>query len=152
MGPSPDPPGAGGARPGALSLSAHPGPYRLQAEIAACHAGARRWEDTDWAEIETTYAALLALNPSPVLALNHAIAAGMARGPKVALALIDGMASLDELDGYGPLHAARGDALFRLQRWDEAGRAYEAAMRLAGNARERDFLRERRDRCRERAE
>jgi RNA polymerase sigma factor (sigma-70 family) len=135
----------------AQALASKPGFYRLQAEIAACHARARRWEDTDWPKIETTYAALLALNPSPVVALNHAISVGMARGPAVALELIDGMDGLKDLEAYAPLHAARGDALFRLERWREAERAFEIAGRLASNNRERDFLAARQAQCRKQA-
>jgi RNA polymerase sigma factor (sigma-70 family) len=116
------------------------GPYTLQAALAACHATAARWEETDWARIAALYDALLAVMPSPVVALNRAIAHGMASGPQAGLALLDELAGEAALAAYAPLPAARADCLLRAGRAVEAGTEFRRAAALSGNARERDFL------------
>jgi RNA polymerase sigma-70 factor (ECF subfamily) len=121
----------------ALSLR-HPGPYQLQAAIAALHARAPRPEDTDWPQIAALYGGLLVHDPSPVIALNRAVAVAMADGPAAGLRLIDALA--EPLDGYHLFHAARADLLRRLDRHDEAQTAYGRARELATNPAERRFL------------
>lgn len=106
-----------------------PGPYRLQAQIAACHATATTAAATDWAAIVSRYDALLAIQPSPVIALNRAIAVGFRDGYPAGLAELD-MLDSSVLDGYYLLPAARADLLRRLGRTDEARQAYRAALRL----------------------
>ncbi len=115
-----------------------PGPYQLQAAIAAAHARAPRAEDTDWAAIATTYAALANAVSSPVIALNRAVAVAMADGPGAGLALLEPLAG--ELDTYHLFHSARAD-LFR-RRGDDvaAAAAYRRALQLATNHAERRFL------------
>jgi RNA polymerase sigma-70 factor (ECF subfamily) len=117
-----------------------PGPYQLQAAIAALHDEAEAAGDTDWQEIATLYDALLRRAPSPVIALNRAVAVAMASGPEAGLRLIDGLAAAGELADYPYLHAARADLLRRLARWDEAAAAYRRAEQLTSNAAERAFL------------
>lgn len=117
-----------------------PGPYQIQAAIAALHGEAPRAEDTDWAQIEALYATLFALQPSPVVALNHAVAVAMARGPAEALPLLDALDAGGGLARYPYLPAARADLLRRLARWDEAAAAYRAALALTDNAPERRYL------------
>jgi len=114
----------------AASSGRPPGPYRLQAQIAACHATAATTEATNWETIVTLYDALLAAQPSPVIALNRAIAVGFRDGYQTGLAAL---AALDAnaLAGYYLLAAARADFLRRLGRSDEARRAYLAALQLA---------------------
>jgi RNA polymerase sigma-70 factor (ECF subfamily) len=114
--------------------------YALQAAIAALHAQAARAEDTDWPQIAALYALLLRLHPSPVVALNHAVAVAMAEGPERGLALLDAIRGLDR---YRLLHAARGDLLRRLGRGAEAVTAYRRARELATNRAEQRFLDER---------
>ncbi|GLW91234.1 DUF6596 domain-containing protein [Actinokineospora globicatena] len=123
--------------------SGPPGPYVLQAAIAACHAGARSAEDTDWAQIVSLYDALAHLVPTPVVRLNRAVAVGMAHGPEAGLALVDALA--DDLRDYHLLPSTRGDLLMRLGRAREAGREFERAAALTDNAAERAFLRRRAD-------
>jgi RNA polymerase sigma-70 factor (ECF subfamily) len=118
-----------------------PGPYQLQAAIAALHDRAPRPEDTDWPQIATIYAALIHLQPSPVIELNRGVAVAMADGPAAGLPLIDALR--DQLDGYHLFHAARADLLRRLGRWEEARTAYVRAHELAANPRERAFLQRR---------
>jgi RNA polymerase sigma-70 factor (ECF subfamily) len=118
-----------------------PGPYQLQAAIAALHARAPRAEDTDWPQIAALYAALRAESPSPVVDLNHAVAVAMADGPDRGLPLVEALAS--ELDGYQHFHSARADLLRRLGRPDEAASAYRRALELAANETEISFLRRR---------
>jgi RNA polymerase sigma-70 factor, ECF subfamily len=113
-----------------------PGPYQLQAAINAVHADADSVEQTDWSQIVALYDQLLILAPTPVVALNRAIAVGELDGPAAALALVDGL----NLDGYHPYHATRADLLRRLDRPDEAVHAYETAASLAPTAAERNFL------------
>lgn len=114
-----------------------PGPYQLQAGIAALHAQAVSADKTDWSGIAALYAQLLALTPSPVVALNHAAAVAMATTPDEGLALID---RIDGLDRYHLLHAARADLLRRLGRTAEAASAYRRAHELATNPADRRFL------------
>jgi len=114
-----------------------PGPYQLQAAIAALHAEAATPEQTDWPQIVALYDQLLRIAPTPVAALNHAIAVAMADGPERGLALVD---AIGELDRYHLMHAARADLLRRAGRPREAARAYERALELATNERERSFL------------
>ena len=119
------------------------GPYGLQAAIAACHARARRPEDTDWAGITALYDALAQVSPSPVIALNRAVAVTMAFGPQAGLEALDALAREPALRGYHLLPAARGDALARLGRAAEARAEFARAADMARNARERDVLRAR---------
>ena len=124
----------------ARRLGGADGPYALQAALAACHARARRSEDTDWAAIAALYARLMVVAPSPVVALNRAVAVSRAEGAAVALPLVDALQDETRLRGYAPLHAVRGDLLQQLQRRDEARAAFERAAALTGNARERALL------------
>jgi RNA polymerase sigma-70 factor (ECF subfamily) len=117
-----------------------PGPYQLQAAIAALHDRAETPDETDWPQIAALYAELERRSPSPVVALNHAVAVAMARGPEVGLARIEDLAAGGLLDEYPYLHAARADLLRRLGRFDEARSAYERALGLTSNAAERRFL------------
>ncbi|GAA3036239.1 hypothetical protein GCM10020229_54510 [Kitasatospora albolonga] len=116
------------------------GPYTLQAAIAACHVLAPRWADTDWATITGLYTRLEALNPSPVVRLNRAVALSYARGPAEALALVDALAAEPALRSYHLLPSVRGDLLARLDRPAEARAEFERAAALAGNDRERELL------------
>ena len=117
-----------------------PGPYQLQAAIAALHDEATDPADTDRQQIATLYRALHALTPTPVVELNLAAAVAMADGPAVGLAMMDGLAAGGELDGYPYLHAARADLLRRLGRWTEAETAYRRALELTTNGPERAFI------------
>jgi len=117
-----------------------PGPYQLQAAIAALHDEAATPADTDWSQIASLYATLQAMAPSPVVELNLAVAVAMADGPAVGLAMMDGLAASGDLDAYPYLHAARADLLRRLGRWSEAEAAYGRAIELTGNTAERTFL------------
>jgi RNA polymerase sigma-70 factor, ECF subfamily len=119
------------------------GPYQLQAAIAAIHADAKTAETTDWREIAALYAELLRIQPSPVVALNRAIAVAMSEGMGEGLVLLDELGSSHELDGYYLFHAARADLLRRLGRSDEAAHAYRMALDLTPNAIEQEYLRER---------
>jgi RNA polymerase sigma-70 factor, ECF subfamily len=114
-----------------------PGPYLLQAEIAAVHAGAAAWEETNWPLIAALYGRLAAITPSPVIELNRAVAVALADGPEAGLAVVDG---IEGLDRYHLLHATRADLLRRLGRLDEASVAYRQALDLAANRTERAFL------------
>ncbi|MBB2743483.1 UNVERIFIED_ORG: RNA polymerase sigma-70 factor (ECF subfamily) [Microbispora rosea subsp. rosea] len=117
-----------------------PGPYQVQAAIAACHATAARPEDTDWAQIAVLYARLARLVPSPVVELNRAVAVGMAHGPAAGLALVDALRETGALAGYHLLPAARADLLRRLGRTAEAADAYREAAGLAATDAERRYL------------
>ncbi|UJA20142.1 sigma-70 family RNA polymerase sigma factor [Thermoleophilia bacterium SCSIO 60948] len=125
------------ALPGSL------GPYGLQARIAAVHARAAGFEQTDWRRIADTYLALAGISPSPVIELNRAVAVGRADGPGPALEIVAGLEAGGELAGYHLLPAVRGDLLERDGRSEEAAEAFEAAAELCKNERERDFLRAR---------
>jgi RNA polymerase sigma-70 factor (ECF subfamily) len=116
------------------------GVYALQAAIAALHAQAARAEKTDWKQIVALYAALLRLQPSPVVELNHAAAVAMAAGPGAGLRLLDGLEGKAELREYYLLPAARGDLLRRLEQWSEAALAYRRALAMARNEGARSFL------------
>ncbi len=117
-----------------------PGPYQLQAAIAAVHDEAPTPADTDWAQIALLYDALGRLDPSPVVELNRAVAVAMRDGPSSGLELMDRIEAGGELDGYHLLHAARADLLRRLGRRHEASVAYGRAIELAGNETERGYL------------
>ena len=125
------------------------GPYVLQAALAACHAQARRAEDTDWVRIAALYDRLGQVMSSPVVELNRAVAHSMAFGPEAGLRLIDAIAGEAMLRNYAPLPAARGDFLLRAGRRNEAQAAFEEAAALSGNDRERDFLLSRAKACTE---
>jgi RNA polymerase sigma-70 factor (ECF subfamily) len=114
-----------------------PGPYQLQAAINAVHADAGTIEETDWSQIVALYDQLLAVAPTPVVALNRAIAIGEVHGPAAALALVDEL----DLDNYHPYHATRADLLGRLGRHSEAAAAYQRAAAMAPTDAERDFFR-----------
>ena len=116
------------------------GPYLLQAAIAACHVRAARAADTDWPRIAALYAALAHVAPSPIVDLNHAVAAGMAFGPAAGLALVEPLCADPTLDGYPFLPSVRADLLARLGRFDEAKADVERAASLTKNARERSLL------------
>jgi RNA polymerase sigma-70 factor (ECF subfamily) len=115
-----------------------PGPYQVQAAIAACHAGARTAADTDWAQIAALYRELVRLVPSPVVELNRAVAVGMSAGPAAGLALLEPLAG--QLSGYHLYPASRADLLRRLDRRAEAADAYRAALELAATGAERRYL------------
>lgn len=116
------------------------GPYVLQAALAACHAVARRAEDTDWPRIAGLYDRLRMVMPSPVVDLNRAIAHSMAFGPEAGLDLLDAIPDAAALRHHAPFPAARGDFLLRAGRPTEARAAFEQAAALTRNQRERDFL------------
>ncbi|SDH51312.1 RNA polymerase, sigma subunit, ECF family [Actinokineospora alba] len=118
----------------------HPGRFALQAAIAALHATAQRYEDTDWPQIITLYDALMEVWPSPVVALNRAIALTMVLGPAVGLSEIEALESDGRLAGYRYLPATKADLLRRLGRNGEAAEAYQVAIALADNDAERAFL------------
>lgn len=117
-----------------------PGPYVLQAAIAACHAQAPSAEDTDWAQIASLYEILGHVAPSPVVELNRAVAVGMAHGPEKGLELADALVDEPALRGYHLLPSVRGDLLARLGRRDEAREQFERAADLTRNAPERRVL------------
>lgn len=123
------------------------GPYALQAAIAACHARARRAEDTDWVRIAALYDALSQLMPSPVVDLNRAVAVSMAYGPAAGLELVDALQSEAALKNYHLLPGVRGDLLFKLGRMDEARREFERAASLTRNGRERELMLRRAAEC-----
>jgi len=117
-----------------------PGPFGLQAAIAALHCQAARAEDTDWPQIVRLYDLLERLQPSPIVSLNRAAAVAMADSPKSALVLIDALAAAGDLDRYYLLHSARADLLRRLGSRAEAARSYTRAIELCTNDAERRFL------------
>jgi RNA polymerase sigma-70 factor, ECF subfamily len=119
-----------------------PGPYQIQAAINAVHGDARVATDTDWKQIVHLYDQLLSIAPSPVVALNRAVAVAEVEGPAAALALVNGLDT--DLNRYHLFHAIRADLLRRLDRKDEAAQAYAEAIARAANARERDLLERRR--------
>ncbi|MFF4273001.1 RNA polymerase sigma factor [Streptomyces sp. NPDC001536] len=117
-----------------------PGPYALQAAIAACHAHAHTYEETDWASIATLYGLLAVRAPSPVVELNRAVAVSRAEGPAPALEIVDALIDEPALRDYHLLPSVRGDLLARLGRTAEARAEFERAAGLARNARERELL------------
>jgi len=117
-----------------------PGPYAVQAAIAALHCRASRSEDTDWPQILQLYDILESFQPSPVVALNRAVAVAMVNGPQPALALIDAIAANGHLGDYHLLHSARADLLRRLGSTEESAKAYARALELVTNDSERRFL------------
>jgi len=123
-----------------VALGKAPGPYLLQAGIAACHAHARTAEDTDWPRIVALYDQLAATMPSPIVELNRAVAISFAGAPAAALAIVDQLAKLPALQGYHFVPAVRADILSRLGRRNEARVEFKRAASLTKNARERDLL------------
>ena len=118
----------------------HPGPYQIQAAINAVHTDAATAAETDWGQIVQLYDQLLSVSPTPVVALNRAVAVAEVRGPAEALATVDAL----DLDGYHLFHSTRAELLRRLDRPAEAADAYDAAIALAENGAERRFLEQRR--------
>jgi RNA polymerase sigma-70 factor, ECF subfamily len=119
------------------------GPYQLQAAISASHAEAATPAQTDWQEIAALYRELMRFSPSPVVALNHAVALAMSEGLERGLAQIDEIGASGRLEDYHLFHAARADILRRLGRKNESAQAYSAALKLATNKVEQEYLRER---------
>jgi RNA polymerase sigma-70 factor (ECF subfamily) len=122
------------------ALGDGPGPFALQAAIAAVHCQAARAEDTDWPQILRLYGLLERVQPSPIVSLNRAVAVAMVDGPEAALALIDTLAASGDLDGYHLLHAARADLLRRIGSSAAAAQSYARALELVTNNSERRFL------------
>ena len=131
----------------AEKISGGRGGYQLQAAIAACHARARRAEDTDWVRIAALYAELAQVSPSPIVELNGAVAIGMAFGPQAGLDLVDHLGGEPALRNYHLLPSVRGDLLFKLGRLDEARVEFERAAAMTRNAREQKLLLERAGQC-----
>ena len=126
-----------------LAAGVAPGRYQVLAAINAVHTSAREVRDTDWSQIVALYDQLARLDPSPVVALNRAIAVAELDGPEVSLAAVDGLAG--PLAGYHAYHATRADLLRRLGRSRQSRAAYDKAIELAGNAAETAYLTRRRD-------
>ncbi|MEY2468953.1 MAG: polymerase sigma-70 factor, subfamily, partial [Actinomycetota bacterium] len=126
----------------ALLKRNQPGPYQIQAAINAVHASAPTAAATEWSQILASYDQLLALTPTPVVAMNRAVAVAEVHGPALALAALEPVA--DALDGYHPFHVARADFLRRLDRIGEALAEYDAALACVGNDGEREFLQKKR--------
>jgi RNA polymerase sigma-70 factor (ECF subfamily) len=124
---------------------AEPGPYRLQAAIAAVHATADSAAATDWQTIVALYDRLLTVTPSPIVELNRAVAVGMASGPEVGLAALERVAASGALDGYYLLPAARADLFSRLGDYSKAAALYRVALAGAPTQPERDFFARRLD-------
>src|SRR6266849_10176882 len=122
------------------ALGGGPGPFALQAAIAALHCQAARADQTDWPQIVRLYDRLERVQPSPIVSLNRAVAIAMVDGPQPALALIDALSAAGDLDGYHLLHAARADLLRRLGRSGEAATSYARALAVVTNDSERRFL------------
>ena len=131
----------------AAGLGREPGPYFLQAAIAACHARARTAAETDWPRIAALYELLARIAPSPVVELNRAVAFGMAFGAQAGLELVDALTSEPALARYHLLPSVRGDLLVKLGRFEEARAEFERAASLTKNARERKLLLERAANC-----
>ena len=117
-----------------------PGPYQIQAAIAACHVTAARAADTDWAQIARLYEQLARFLPTPVVALNHAVAVGLAEGPQPGLDLVTALETGGRLAGYYLLPATKADMYRRLGRASDAAACYREALALAGTDAERRFL------------
>jgi RNA polymerase sigma-70 factor (ECF subfamily) len=120
-----------------------PGPYQVQAAIAACHATALTADDTDWTEIAALYRELATMTASAVVELNRAVAVAMADGPEAGLAIVDELERSGKLTGYHLLPATKADLYRRLERWDEAAAAYDAALGMATSESEQRYLRRR---------
>jgi predicted RNA polymerase sigma factor len=136
-----------GKTPPVRQMPSEPGPYALQAAIAACHARARTPEETDWPRIVRLYTALARVTPSPVIDLNRAVAVAMASGPAAGLALVDELTAERSLLNYHLLPSVRGDLLKKLNRFEEARAEFERAASLTQNTRERDLLLKRAQSC-----
>lgn len=117
-----------------------PGPYAIQAAIAASHCQARRPEDTNWRQIVALYDLLQQVQPSPIVSLNRAVAVAMLNGPRSGLEIIDSLAQSNHLDDYHLLHAAKADLFRRLGSFDDAAKSYQRALSLVTNDSERRFL------------
>ena len=126
-----------------LATGLAPGRYQILAAINAVHTSAREARDTDWSQVAALYDQLARLDPSPIVALNRAIAVAELDGPEVALATVDRLAG--QLAGYHAYHATRADLLRRLGRSHESRAAYDKAIELAGNTAETASLTRRRD-------
>ncbi len=126
-----------------LASGTAPGRYQILAAISAVHTSARQMRDTDWSQVVALYDLLVRLDPSPIVALNRAVAVAELDGPEVALALVDRLEK--ELAGYHAFHATRADLLRRLGRSDSSRAAYDRALELAGNSAETAYLKRRRD-------
>jgi RNA polymerase sigma-70 factor (ECF subfamily) len=120
-----------------------PGPYQVQAAIAALHAQAPSFEQTDWPQIAVLYGELARRAPSPVVEVNRAVAVGLADGPRAGLAVLAPVLASGELDGYGPLHAAHADLLDKAGEPDAARVAWRRAAAATDNAALRDELQRR---------
>jgi len=131
----------------AEGIEGFPGPYLLQAEIAACHARARRAGDTDWSRIAALYQALATIQPSPIVELNRAVAVGMAEGPAAGLAIVDELTAEPALKSYHLLPSVRGDLLFKLGRLKEARAEFLRAAEMTRNEREKALLNSRAAAC-----
>jgi RNA polymerase sigma factor (sigma-70 family) len=131
----------------AQKVSSEPGPYVIQAEIAACHARARTGGDTDWAKIAELYGQLAQITPSPVIELNRAVAVSMALGPGAGLELVDGLQNDPALRSYHLLPSVRGDLLRKLGRLQEARAEFERAAAMTRNVREQELLLQRAREC-----
>jgi predicted RNA polymerase sigma factor len=126
----------------AQELGGGAGNYALQAAIVACHARARTAADTDWDRIVLLYDALLQVSPSPIVALNRAVAVSMAQGPLAGLTALDALDLESTLTRYHLLHSVRGDLLLKLGRFPEAREELHRALAITENRRERDMLSE----------
>ena len=126
----------------AQKLGGGAGNYALQAAIAACHARSNTAAETDWERIVLPYDALLRISPSPIVALNRAVAAGMAQGPATGLDALDALATEPALTGYHLLHSVRGDLLMKLGRFTEAREEIQRASAMTENTREQELLME----------
>jgi RNA polymerase sigma factor (sigma-70 family) len=135
----------------AQEIGGVPGPYAVQAAIAACHARARTSDETDWVRIATLYETLGRLTPSPIVELNRAVAVSMAFGPAAGLPLVDALAKEASLKNYHLLPSVRGDLLKKVGRIEEARAEFERAASLTRNARERELLLDRAAACRQSA-
>jgi RNA polymerase sigma factor (sigma-70 family) len=133
----------------AEALGGTPGPYLMQAAIAACHARARTAGETDWSRIATLYYALARIAPSPIVELNRAVALSMAFGPEAGLEIVDGLMDEPSLKTYHLLPSVRGDLLAKLGRFQEAAAEFERAASLTQNAREKELLTDRAAACAE---
>ena len=120
-----------------------PGPFLLQAALAACHARARTADETDWARIVTLYGVLARVTPSPIVELNRAVAVSMAEGPAAGLALVEALAAEPALKRYHLLPSVRGDLLSKLGRHREAAEAFEQAVALTRNVQEQALMQKR---------